>query len=298
MMAGTEAVLQHLLFHRALLGDGEDGADLAHYASMVEQMGRGIHLTAEDPLERSVAAVFELVIQEQMDPWRIDLVKFCRLYLQKVRSEEAVHFVTAGRLVFMAWSVLRLQSEGILGGFVSNAPTVEGLGGWDMEPMFYQSPEDEDYTFAVLGDQEVPLAPPVRREVPRPVTLMDLVRAFNEAQRGVEGLGAKGPRPGPRDLTLQAKVHAEDLVEEIAWAWARLRGITGSEVALSELWPRDRGEGAALFVALLFLACMGWVELLQEQLPRGEVTIRVITDADKVEEGISHLAPAPGEAEA
>ncbi len=297
-MAGTEAVLQHLLFHRALLGDGEDGADLAHYASMVEQMGRGIHLTAEDPLERSVGAVFELVIQEQMDPWRIDLVQFCRLYLQKVRSEEAVHFVTAGRLVFMAWSVLRLQSEGILGGLGPNAPSAEGLNGWDMEPMFHQSPKDEDYTFAVLGDQEVPLVPPVRREVPRPVTLLDLVRALNEAQRGVEASAAKGRRPAPQGPALQAKVHAEDLVEEIAWAWARLRGRTGSEVALSEVWPRDREEGAALFVALLFLACMGWIELLQEELPRGEVTIRVVTDADKVDEGISRSTLAPGGAEA
>jgi segregation and condensation protein A len=297
-MAGTEAVLQHLLFHRALLGDGEDGADLAHYASMVEQMGRGIHLTAEDPLERSVAAVFELVIQEQMDPWGIDLVQFCRLYLQKVRSEEAVHFVTAGRLVFMAWSVLRLQSEGILGGLGSQAPSEEGLVGWDMEPMFYQSPEDEDYTFAVLGDQEVPLVPPVRREVPRPVTLMDLVRAFNEALREVEASALKGPRPVPQDPTLRAKVHAEDLVEEIAWAWARLKGMTGSEVPLSEVWPRGREQGAALFVALLFLARMGWIELLQEELPRGEVTIRVVTDADKADQGISRLALTPGEAEA
>ena len=53
-------------------------------------------------------------MEEEFDPWEIDLVKFTQTYMDRVREEGAVNFAIAGRLVYMAWSILYLQSEAVL----------------------------------------------------------------------------------------------------------------------------------------------------------------------------------------
>jgi segregation and condensation protein A len=91
--------------------------------------------------DRAIAATFELVIDEQLDPWDIDLVSFARLYLKKIKKEGVIDLITAGRIILMAWKVLRLQSDYIVTILDQKEPEPEPL--WDDIPDWYM--EDDGY---------------------------------------------------------------------------------------------------------------------------------------------------------
>ncbi|TLZ51200.1 MAG: hypothetical protein E6K18_05685 [Methanobacteriota archaeon] len=109
-MTNYEDVLNHLMFHKALTADHESGERINQYLQMVHEIEGGHYLAVRDPMEKAIAAAFELVIAEQFDPWDIDLAAFTKLYLEKVRDDGVVNFVTAGKLVAMAWSILRSRT--------------------------------------------------------------------------------------------------------------------------------------------------------------------------------------------
>src|SRR5207249_3286988 len=81
---------------------------------MLNEIDQGMHVAVRDPFEKSVVAAFELALERRLDPWEINLVPFTKLFLDKVKKDGAVNFVTAGKLVFLAWSILKMQSDKVL----------------------------------------------------------------------------------------------------------------------------------------------------------------------------------------
>ncbi len=262
------AVVEHLLFHKAILGDGEDWTAVDRYLAMVEEIGGGMRLGLTDPVERSVAAAFELVLEQRMDPWAIDLVKFAHLYMEKVRGEGRVDFIAAGRLILMAWSVLRMQSEGAMEMAEPPAPVEETpFVDWDLEAAALLNGAD-----AVQG---YPLARALRHHAPRSVTLMDLVEALRQAEARMH----RAPRsvlPVAPPADVEGKVHGEELAADLKATWEALLTQGDREVPLAALWPEDRSEAVALFLSLLFLARMGWVSLQQPDLKVDDIMVEIL----------------------
>jgi len=156
-----QAVLNHLLFHKAIISEEESGARINRYLGMLSEIDQGHYVAVRDPFEKSVVAAFELVLERSLDPWEIDLIEFTKLYMDKVRKDGTVNFVTAGKLVFLAWSVLKLQSDKVL---LSAMPpeAAPGDDAWDFG--MYGQPEDVDYNAAVLaGGAMPPRCPSTRR---------------------------------------------------------------------------------------------------------------------------------------
>ena len=114
MSDNYQAILNHLLFHKALISESEGGQRINRYLAMLNEIDQGLHVAVRDPFEKSVVAAFELALEKQLDPWEINLVPFTKLFLEKVRKDGAVNFVTAGKLVFLAWSILKMQSDKVL----------------------------------------------------------------------------------------------------------------------------------------------------------------------------------------
>src|SRR4030042_1630727 len=112
-----ESILSHLMFHRSVIGE-QDGEfkrhQLENYVGMVEQMQNGTYFLSNDPFERSVAMTFELIIQNKLNPWEIDLIEFSKMYLSRVRKSDEVNLIVAGKLVYMAWELFKLQTEDLL----------------------------------------------------------------------------------------------------------------------------------------------------------------------------------------
>src|SRR2546427_6569313 len=226
MSENYQTVLNHLLFHKALISETEGGQRINRYLSMLNEIDQGMHVAVRDPFEKSVVAAFELVLERQMDPWEINLVPFTKLFLDKVKKDGSVNFVTAGKLVFMAWSILKLQSDRVLVN-ATPAPAEEAPADWEFAGL--QEPEDLDFNEAVLAAGRVPIAEAIRRTGRRAVTLMELMDAFDEACRDAE---AQLELNALREAAVKAfapnfhdKGHTEDLSEDIGLTWNRPRRL-------------------------------------------------------------------------
>src|SRR3990170_7439429 len=168
------------MFHKALLNDHESGERITRYLSMVQEIEQGHYLAVGDPMEKAIAAAFELVLESQFNPWEIDLAAFTKLYIEKVRDDGVVNFVTAGKLVAMAWSILKMQSDAVVAKAEPPKPDEFFFSDWDLGFEGDGPPGPRDYTEAVLQGR-VPIQEAIRREGRRAVTLMELMEALDEA---------------------------------------------------------------------------------------------------------------------
>jgi len=280
MSEAYETVLNHLLFHKALISEKDGGERISRYVTMLDEIDQGMHVALRDPFEKAVAAAFELVLEKQLDPWDLDLAQFTRMYLEKVQGGGPVNFVTAGKLVFMAWSILKLQSDLVL--VQAQPPATDGAQSADWDLDMYREPEDLDFNQAVLGAGRLPIAEAIRREGRRAVTLMELMNAFDEARRDAE---VQLQLSALREQALKSiapdfhtKVHSEDLSEDIGLTWSRIVQHNGSAIPLGRLMEvRDRWDLITVFVSVLFLAKMEKVKLWQEAYPMGDIFVKRMT---------------------
>lgn len=286
----AEKVLGYLVFHRSLLGEAEDtSALLERYLALVQNLKDGVHLVIPDPYQKATALLFELVMDQEFDPWEIDLVKFTQAYLDRVREEGGVNFAIAGRLVYMAWSILYLQSEVLLR---SREMPPEPSGDAPLDAVgsipddgylpLMETPEAVDVTSAVLGSSSPPpLLEMVRHPETRPVSLLELVRAFGEAEVDarrslrIQELRERlrEEQRAPPEVLVHGDVPESDL--EDTWE-ATCRHPVGQPFPLLDLWspPTGRDHLVAIFLALLFLSRERSVELRQELL--GESAVEVV----------------------
>ncbi len=287
----AEKVLQYLVFHRSLLGEPEGAGDpselLERYLALVEDLKEGVHVVIADPLQKATALLFELVLEERFDPWEIDLAKFTQAYLGRVRDEGAVDFQIAGRLLYMAWSILLLQSEEVLRHQQSaEAPAIdpsdsgEPLADDGYLPLL-DTPEAVDVTSTVLGSSDPPaLLEMVRHAETRPVSLLELVKAFGEAEVDARrALKVQELRERLREeqrAPPEVLVHGDVPERDLADAWeAVARHPVGEPFRLLEMWNPLSGRDrlVALFLAVLFLARERSVDLQQATLGSSPVLV-------------------------
>jgi len=275
--AAAEKVLRYLVFHRSLLGEAEDTSVLLErYLTLVESLKEGVHLVIPDEFQKATALLFELVMEEEFDPWEIDLVKFTQSYVERVRSDGAVNFAIAGRLLYMAWSILYLQSEAVLRTRDPPAPLdADAMAATDdgYLPML-ETPEAVDVTTAVLGTSDPPpLLGMVRHPETRPVSLLELVRAFGEAEADARRATRleelrdrlREEQRAPPEVLVHGDLPEHDLVD--TWD-AALRHPIGTPFPLLDLWNPLSGRDhlVAIFLAALFLARERSIELHQDAL--------------------------------
>ncbi|MGD0250220.1 MAG: hypothetical protein ABSB97_04960 [Thermoplasmata archaeon] len=288
----AEKVFRYLVFHRSLLGESEDSSVmLERYLTLVENLKEGVHIVIPDPFQKAMALLFELVMEEEFDPWEIDLVKFTQSYLERVQSDGEVNFAIAGRLLYMAWSILYLQSEALLKLRQMPEPApgdAEGIvaPSDDGYLPLMETPEAVDVTSAVLGSADAPpLIEMVRHPETRPVSLLELVRAFGEAEADarrslhIQELRERlrEEQKAPPEVLVHGDIPAQDLAD--TWA-AALHHPVGTPFPFLDLWDPLEGRDrlVAVFLAALFLARERAIELDQEVL--GESPVLVVRTAE------------------
>ena len=257
-----EDMEQHLLFHKALTEDSEEYVRINGYMDILEKTGSGEKLN--DPVDESIRAAFSLVLENGIDPWEIDLRDFVRLYSKKV-AENRFDMIVAGKLMLMAWKVLRLQSEATCS--KSDEP---------QEDFFEFEFEDEDPAMIV---PEVSFREAYSREAVRPVTMYELLDAFEEARTEMEihrerervrvELEEKVPKK------FDNKAHDEDDKQDVEFIWERIVRLGTGPIQIDELYTRDIMENLRAFVSILHLVRDGRLEIYQGALPRGEIVIEM-----------------------
>ncbi len=282
-------VINHLLFHKSLIDEQNNTARINYYENMLRKIREGEHITIEDPFDKSIALAFELVIQQHLNPWDIDLVKFSTMYMKKAR-EEKIDLITAGRIIYMAWKVLKLQSDDLLLIMKTQQQEEEEYTSfnWDDLPvseMWLTENDPYSYTNLLMKTPEPPLDVPVRRENKRKVTLIELLDAFNQAKKEAEEyqLIEQQRREERERLTQLARKRmkgttVEDHLEkDIAAVWEKIKKFPKKTMSLLDLCEKkEREEIIKVLMSILFLAYDNKIIVYQKRFPYGKIFIKNI----------------------
>ena len=310
-----------------LLG-GEPDLATSKYLDRISElasMEEAEHQFLIDPFDRSVALVFQMFQSNDLDPWDVDLSSFLEMFSTRIQSSENIDLPTCGRLIRMAWSILRNQASTLIEK-QEKAFDFDEEDTWDFEGGWETDFDDDDYNFSVgvlsgAADDVLPtiFEGRVHRDEGRPVTLGELLMGLQEAGRLAEEQRTRERIAKERRDALstarerfKGSLHVEDLEGDLERTWYALRIRADSEkksVGLQDVSEElmsmaldsgvEQGEAKAeaqvtALVSALFLTNRGYTELSQEPGRNGKVTLAPLWDG---EESFSELTAKlhPGE---
>lgn len=262
---------QHLLYHKALIDDSVSMDRIDRYLDILRE--ETDHERLQDDEDESIRTVFRLVLDEDFDPWAIDLREFVRIYTKKVKMSK-FDIMVAGRLMLMAWKVLRMQSDATKLESDRNSEYEFDMEFDDFDPALFEEPE-------LLEVPDVQLRGLYSRTPVRAVTMMELLDAFDEAQEEIriaeereitrQKLKAQVPR-------FDNKAHKEIDESDVNKVWERIQNIGTGAFALSELYTDDMDNNITVFWSALQLVRNGKLTIWQDELPYGEIMIDIVVD--------------------
>jgi segregation and condensation protein A len=267
-------VINHLLFHKSLIDDSDDAARINEYVELLKQTNQGNLIGIHDSIDRSIAIAFELVMQAHFDPWDIDLVKFSTMYLKRAQDEN-IDLITAGRIIHMAWKILRLQSDNL----VINMQEPE----MDDDPDFNW--DDFSTDMWLSADDDPPIEEPVRRESSRKVTLIELLDAFDYARKDAENhqimeQRRREERKRLKDASrkrMKGTAHEDNLEEDIVEIWEKIKQCDKSQILITDLCEdNSREELIKTIISVLFLAYDNKIRVFQKKFPYGKIFIKTL----------------------
>lgn len=297
-----------------LLAEGESDTREANlYANRLLEIAHiedSEHAGLMDPFDRSVAIVFELFRDEDLDPWNVDLSQFLKLFSDRLKKDaKNVDLPACGRLIRLAWEVLHGQAAGLLERALrDDEQEDEDLfteWGWEME---YDDDEFSFTTNVLTGSVEDRLPnlfnERIRREEGRQVTLGELLSALKDACDDADELKLREEHRirHAEDVkyalsNVGARMHDENLDGDIKMCWAAMKKVAlhngrkaGDEIPVEEVITQLRKDlleeyGAEVegldgeanvtaFISTLFLTHRGFADVQQKVVPNGEVTLR------------------------
>lgn len=280
-------VVSHLLFHKALIDENNDMTRVNQYLDMAKAASAGKSSTIENPFDRSIYLAFDLVLNQHLNPWDIDLVGFSTLYLKRAKKEK-IDLMTAGRIIYMAWKVLRMQSDSLVVNMETKpqADLEEGFG-WEDIPTVTWLANDDDYSYTnlLMKMPEPPLDEPLRRDATRKVTLIELLNAFDEVRKESEQYQLLDNLRREERIKLEEKAvkamkgsaHEDHLEEDVAVIWERICKFPRDFMNFSDLCEmQDPEERIKAFLSILFLAYEKKITVHQRKFPYGEIYIKTI----------------------
>ena len=258
-----------------------------------------------DPFDRSVALVFQLFQSSDLDPWDVDLSSFLEMFNERIKESENIDLPTCGRLVRMAWCILRGQASTLMER-QERAFDYEEEEVWDFDGGWEADFDDADYNFSVgvltgAADEVLPqmFEGRIHRDESRPVTLGELLMGLQaagrlaEEQRLREQIAKERREAHARARErFSGSLHIEDLEGDLQRTWESLKSRSkggGKPVGLGNLVDditsksvksgisRDEAEAEAQVTALvsaLFLTNRGYVDLKQEKGRNGTITLQ------------------------
>ena len=296
-----------------LLG-GEPDLSTSKYLDRISElagMEEAEHQFLIDPFDRSVALVFQMFQSTDLDPWDVDLSSFLEMFSSRIEKSENIDLPTCGRLIRMAWAILRNQASSLIER-QERALDFEEDDTWDFEGGWETEFDDEDYNFSIgvlsgAADDVLPsiFEGRVHREEGRPVTLGELLMGLQEAGRLAEEQRTRERIAQERREALSTarerfsgSLHIEDLEGDLERTWNALRSRSEGQkeaVSLNEVSEHlmglavDSGVGpdearseaqVTALVSALFLTNRGYTEISQEPGRNGKVSIAPLWEGE------------------
>ncbi len=290
-----------------LLG-GETDLETSRYLDRLVELAtleEAEHQFLIDPFDRSVALVFQLFQSSDLDPWDVDLSSFLGMFNERIKESENIDLPTCGRLVRMAWCILRGQASTLMER-QERAFDYEEEEVWDFDGGWEADFDDADYNFSVgvltgAADEVLPqmFEGRIHRDESRPVTLGELLMGLQaagrlaEEQRLREQIAKERREAHTRARErFSGSLHVEDLEGDLRRTWEALRARSeGSEkpvelrTLVDEMMKKsidsglnqDEAEAEAQVTALvsaLFLTHRGYANLTQEKGRNGRILLK------------------------
>jgi len=278
-----EALEQHLLYHKALAESPEEVERINGYLDTLNSAVDGTKLA--DPVDEAIRRMFVMVLEDGIDPWAIDLEFFVETYSKKI-AEDNFDILVAGKFIYWAWRILGMQVNKSIDTF--NPPVEEDIG---FDEDFFT--EDEDInTVPPLLVHDVDFSKVVERTNYAKPSLFDLILSLEDAQKEVEirearqevleKMRAERAASKPK---FDNKAHEEDDETVVKRVYKTIIERTSSGTApivLANLYNGNLKDSISFFVSVLHLVRYGLLEIEQESLPRGDITISVIDPTAEV----------------
>ena len=134
-----------------LLG-GEADLATSKYLDRISElagMEEAEHQFLVDPFDRSVALVFQMFQSSDLDPWDVDLSFFIEMFSERIEDSQNIDLPTCGRLIRMAWSILKGQASDLIERQERAFDFTEEDENWDFEGGWEMDFDDADYNFSV-----------------------------------------------------------------------------------------------------------------------------------------------------
>jgi hypothetical protein len=192
--------------------------------------------------------------------------------------------MNAGRIIYMAWKVLKLQSDNLVVTMETQEEQYEPLDWGDIPTEMWLSKDDAySYTNLVMNMPESPLDEPLRRNAKRKVTLIELLDAFDLARKESEEhqLIEKQRQEERESLAEKARKRMkgtavdDHLEEDVEAVWRRIKNLPKKTVSLINICENNgREELIKILMSVLFLAMDNKVLVYQKKFPYGKIYIK------------------------
>lgn len=256
-----------------------------------------------DPFDRSVALVFQLFNSSDLDPWDVDLTIFLEMFNERIEKTDNIDLPTCGKLVRMAWSILRNQASSLIERQEKSLHYEEEV--WDFEGGWETEFDDEDYNFSLgvlsgAADEKLPsmFEGRIHRDESRPVTLVELLMGLQSAgklaeeQRLRETIAKERRDSNERARArFSGSLHVENLENDLKRTWNALKNNTNetsqsvelgdivstlNQTSLKSGMNEEEAKAEAQVTALvsaLFLTNRGYVDIHQEEGSDGKIVL-------------------------
>lgn len=279
-------IVNHLLFHKALIDEDNDSSHINKYLTIAQTMPQPSSI--DNVFDRSVYLIFDLVVNQDFNPWDIDLVSFSSLYLARAKQEK-IDLMVAGRIIYMAWKILRLQSDHLVVSMEADQQQQQmdqGFG-WEDIPMSTWMATDQEYSYTnlLMKMPEPPITEPLRRDASRKVTLIELLQAFDEVRKEAEQHQMLDELRREERIKLAEKArssmrgsaHEDHLEEDIAIVWQHIQELGKTSLEFEDLCKSTGPEERIrIFLSILFLAYEKRISVHQKRFPYGEIFIKTL----------------------
>jgi len=304
---------------------GEANIETSRYLDRLMELStleEAEHQFLVDPFDRSVALVFQLFQSNDLDPWDVDLSNFIKMFNSRIKSTDNIDLPTCGKLIRMAWTILRNQASTLIER-QENTLEEEEEDYWDFEGGWESELDDIEYNFSqgILSGSADEILPNlfegrIHREESRPVTIGELLMGLQDAGRLAEEQRtreriAKERREAHKKARARfsGSLHVENLEDDLRRTWEALKfkSKKDSQVSLSEISTilknqslnsgikEDEARAEAQVTALvssLFLTNRGYISLQQDDEIGGKITVKDLwSNTDDFEKLTDKLHP-------
>ncbi|MGC8663609.1 MAG: segregation/condensation protein A [Thermoplasmata archaeon] len=237
---------------------------ITYYLEMLKDEKTNLYLSISDSKLKAIAVAFQLVLDENFNPMDIDLVKFTQMYLKKIKDENIFDFITAGKLILMAWEILFKKSEKILSFYTTKNDDFYDL--WDPYEDGSEPIGDYDITDAIINSN--PLQEPVRRVEKRPVTLSELINALKDAIKDSESRIKENREKKILEekyrILIKERLHQESIEDDIQEIWSRMCEME-DEFYKKQIEDGTKEDSIKVLISLLFLENSGKIVMEQKE---------------------------------